>query len=60
MGKNPPDRVKALLGRLHSISISKKWGSKASKKANSLFNKFIKQIEKTFQIFLSLWNGYHF
>ena len=49
MGKNPADRVKALLGRLHSISISKKRGSKASKKADLLFNKFIKQVEKNFK-----------
>jgi len=49
MGKNPSDRVKTLLGRLHSISISKKRGSKASKKADLLFNKFIKQVEKNFK-----------
>jgi len=44
MGKTPADRVKTLLGKLHSISISKKRGSKASKKADLLFNKFIKQL----------------
>ena len=49
MGKNRADRVKTLLGKLHSISISKKRGSKASKKANLLFNKFIKQVEKNFK-----------
>jgi len=48
MGKKPADRVKTLLGKLHSISISKKRGSKASKKADLLFNKFIKQVEKNF------------
>jgi hypothetical protein len=49
MGKTPADRVKILLGKLHSISISKKRGSKASKKADLLFNKFIKQVEKNFK-----------
>ena len=49
MGKDPADRVKTLLGKLHSISISKKRGSKASKKADLLFNKFIKQVEKNFK-----------
>ncbi len=49
MGKKPADRVKALLGKLHSISISKKRGSKASKNADLLFNKFIKQAEKIFK-----------
>jgi len=49
MGKNPADRVKALLGRLHSITISKKRGSKASKKADLLFNKFVKQVDKIFK-----------
>ena len=49
MAKNPADRVKTLLGKLDSISISKKRGSKASKKADLLFNKFIKQVEKNFK-----------
>jgi len=49
MGKNPADRVKALLGRLHSITISKNRGSKISKKAELLFNKFVKQVEKNFR-----------
>ncbi len=49
IGKTPADRVKTLLGKLHSISISKKRGSKASKKADLLFNKFIKQLEKKFK-----------
>jgi len=50
MGKNPADRVKALLHRLHSISISKERGSKASKKADLLLHKFVKQVEKIFKI----------
>jgi len=41
--------VKTLLGKLHSISISKKRGSKACKKADLLFNKFIKQVKKNFK-----------
>jgi len=41
MGKTPADSMKTLLGKLHSISISKKRGSKASKKVDLLFNKFI-------------------
>jgi len=49
MGKNPPDRVKALLGRLHSITISKNRGSKISKTAELLFNKFVKQVDKIFK-----------
>jgi len=49
MGKDPADGVKTLLGKLHSISISKKRGSKASKKADLLFNKFIKQAEQIFK-----------
>ena len=49
MGKNPPDRVKALLGKLHSITISKNRGSKISKKAELLFNKFVKQVDKIFK-----------
>ncbi len=49
MGKEPADRVKALLGKLHSISISKNRGSKTSKKANLLFNKFVKQVDDIFK-----------
>ena len=49
MGKKPADRVKTLLGKLHSISISKKRGSKASKNAELLFNKFVKQVEDIFK-----------
>ena len=59
------DKLKELvasiqLGKFHSISISKKRSSKASKKADLLFNKFIKQVEKTLKISLILWNGNHF
>ena len=41
--------MKTLLGRLHSISISKNRGSKISKKAELLFNKFVKQVDKIFK-----------
>jgi len=49
MGKTPTERVKTSLGKLHSISISKKRGSKVSKNADLLFNKFIKQVERIFK-----------
>ncbi len=49
MGKKPIDRVKRLLGRLHSITISKNRGSKISKEAGLLFNKFVKQVDKIFK-----------
>ena len=49
MGRNPADRVKKLLGKLNSIIISKFRGSKVSKKAELLFNKFVKQVDKTFK-----------
>ena len=41
--------MKALLGKLHSITISKNRGSKISKKAELLFNKFVKQVDKIFK-----------
>ena len=49
MGKNPADRMKALLGKLHSITISKNRGSRISKEAELLFNKFVKQVDKIFK-----------
>ena len=51
MGKNPADRVKTLLGELHSITISKNRGSKISKEVELLFNKFVKQVDKIFKKF---------
>ena len=41
--------VTKLLGKLNSISISKNRGSKISKKAELLFNKFVKQVDKIFK-----------
>jgi len=49
MGKKPADRVKALLGKLHSITNSKIRGSKVSKEAASLLRKFAQQVEKIFK-----------
>jgi len=49
MGKKPADRVKALLGKLHSITNSKDRGSKVSKENEALLNKFIQQVEKIFK-----------
>jgi ParB-like chromosome segregation protein Spo0J len=60
MGRNPAHRMKTLLGKLHSISISKKRGSEITKKSDLLFNKFIKQTKKIFKIYLTNWNGSRF
>ncbi len=49
MGKKPADRVKALLGKLHSITNSKDRGSKVSKENEALLNKFVQQVEKIFK-----------
>ncbi len=48
MGKKPSDRVKALLGKLHSITNSKDRGSKVSKENEALLGKFAQQVEKIF------------
>jgi len=49
MGKNPADRVKTLLGKLHSTTSSKNRGSKVSKKGNLLLSKFTQQVEEIFE-----------
>ena len=49
MGKNPADRVKILLGRLHSIICSRRRGSKVSKAAELLYSKFNIQVEEIFE-----------
>ena len=46
MGDNPVDRVKALLARLHSTTISKNRGSQVSQEGQSLLDRFIQQLEK--------------
>ena len=48
MGKTPVDRVKTLLGGLHSARSSKIRGSRVSKKADRLLHKFMQQVEQIF------------
>ena len=52
MGKNPADRVKTLVGKLHSITNSKNRGSQVSKKADLLLYKFVQQVDEIFKNFL--------
>ena len=49
MGDNPADRVKTLLGKLHSIENSKYRGSQVSNKSKLLLNKFIQQVDQIFK-----------
>ena len=49
MGKNPAERVKLLLGKLHSAKISQTRGSVMTKEVELLFNKFVKQEERKFR-----------
>ena len=49
MGKNPADRVKTLVGKLHSITNSKNRGSQVSKKADLLLYKFVQQVDEIFK-----------
>jgi len=49
MGRNPVDRVKAVLGRLDSVISSKNRGSQVSKKAELLLSKFTQQLEQIFK-----------
>jgi len=46
MGKTPADRVKALLGKLHSITISKNRGSRISSEASPQTVEVFKLLEK--------------
>ncbi|MBL7203210.1 MAG: ParB N-terminal domain-containing protein [Desulfobacteraceae bacterium] len=48
MGKTPADRMKTLLGKLHSLTSSKNRGSQVSGKGKSLLRKFAQQVEKIF------------
>ena len=41
MGKIPLDRVKTLLGKLHSVTSSKHRGSQVSREGESLLHKFM-------------------
>ena len=49
MGDKPADRVKTLLGKLHSIENSKSRGSEVSKKSKLLLNKFVQQVARIFK-----------
>ena len=49
MGKKPTDRVKALLGKLHSRICSRRRGSKVSEETELLYSKFTIQVEKIFK-----------
>ena len=48
MGKKPANRVKILLGKLHSIICNRRRGSKVSKEAELLYSKFTIQVEEIF------------
>ncbi len=48
VGKTPLERVHKLLSKLHSIRVSQDRGSLVSKEAEVLLNKFIQQVESTF------------
>jgi hypothetical protein len=48
VGKTPLERVRKLLSKLHSISVSKDRGSLISKEAQVLLNKFIQQVVSIF------------
>ncbi len=49
MGKEPTNRVKTLLGKLHSIICNRRRGSKVSKEAELLYSKFTIQVEEIFE-----------
>lgn len=49
MGDKPADRVKTLLGKLHSLTSSKNRGSQVSGKGKSLLRKFAQQVDKISQ-----------
>ena len=49
MGDTPEGRVKKLLGKLHSITTSKKRGSKVAKNCDLLLHNFMQQVEKIFK-----------
>jgi hypothetical protein len=49
MGKKPTDRVKKLLGKLHSATSSKNRGSSVSKEGNLLLSTRTQQHEEIFK-----------
>ena len=48
-GSKPANRVKKLLGKLHSATRSKNRGSKVSKKGNLLLSTRTQQLEEIFK-----------
>ena len=48
MGPNSVDRVKTLLGKLHSTMMSTNRGSRVSEERKLLFNNFVKQVQRIF------------
>ena len=48
-GKTPLERVDKLLSKLHAIRVSKDRGSRVSREAEALFNKFVKPVESIFK-----------
>jgi len=48
VGKTPLERVHKLLSKLYSIRVSQDRGSMVSKEAEALLNKFVQQVETTF------------
>ena len=48
-GKNPADRVKALLGKLDSRRSSQERGASVSSKSKVLFHKFVEHLGKVFK-----------
>jgi len=48
VGKTTLERVHKLRSKLHSIRVSQDSGSMVSKEAEALLNKFIQQVETTF------------
>ena len=48
MGKNPPDRVKTLLGKLKSMRHSKERGYNVSEEIRHTSHKFVRRVENIF------------
>jgi hypothetical protein len=49
MGKEPADRVKALLGKIKSVMRSKERGYNVSKELRQTSNKFIRRVDQIFK-----------
>ena len=48
LGKNPPDRVKALLGKLKSLRCGKDRGYTPSEELTHTSHKFVRRVENIF------------